>query len=76
MSGVTAYEPSLFDRRLLASELQAAQSALSTALDAISAWTVPTGLTDELFLEHALQDVRYHAHTVRTVQRLLEAAEE
>lgn len=70
---MTTDHPTFFDRALLASELSDAQRSLSSALDAISHWTTPRAIADELLLEHLLADVRYHAHTVRTVQRLLAA---
>lgn len=66
--------PSFFDRDLLVSELRDAQASLDRALDEVSHWTTPTGLADELHLEHLLLDIRQHASTVRTVQRLMAAA--
>lgn len=63
--------PPLFDGALLAQELADAERSLAAALDAVSHWTTPTGVTDELWLEHTLQDVRFHAVTVRTLQNLI-----
>lgn len=70
---MTTNHPTFFDRQLLSDELAAAESSLAHWLDAVSHWTTPTGMSDELYLEHALQEVRYYATTVRTVNRLLQA---
>lgn len=71
---MTTNQPSFLSEAMLAQELQVAERQLAVALDAISHWTTPTSVSEELHLEHLLADVRYHAHTVRTVQRLLQAA--
>lgn len=70
---MTTNHPSFFDRQLLADEQSASQESLERALDKIQHWGSHPGMTDELALEDLLADVRLHAHTVRTVQRLIAA---
>lgn len=65
--------PSFFDRQLLTAELEASQASLDSALDRVHHWGAQPGLTDELALEDLLADIRLHAHTVRTVTRLIRA---